>query len=165
MPTRPAAPAPHASAVSRAFERASSRSTRATGSAQAFFVALGVIVVWLTTGPLFHFSDTWQLFINTGTTIVTFLMVFVIQQSQNKDTVAIQLKLNELIACTATASNHLIGVEDLSEHELRVLKDFYVKLARIAAESHDFYSTHSLDEADRLHAQKGDPRNNTATKP
>ena len=97
------------------FDKATSKITRATGSATAFFTALGVIVCWLLTGPLFHYSDTWQLFINTGTTIITFLMVFVIQQSQNKETTAIQLKLNELIACNKKASNNLIDVEDLTD--------------------------------------------------
>src|SRR6185503_18392121 len=98
----------------RWFDRFSSAVTRATGSTQAFLIALGIVVLWGLTGPIFHFSDTWQLVINTGTTIVTFLMVFLIQQSQNKDTMAIQLKLNELIAASG-ASNRLIDVEDITE--------------------------------------------------
>src|SRR5690349_7685012 len=98
----------------RWFDRFSAIATRATGSSYAFLIAIAVVLVWAITGPLFRFSDTWQLVINTGTTIVTFLMVFVIQQSQNKDTLAIQLKLNELIASDAAANNRLVDVEDLS---------------------------------------------------
>src|SRR3982751_4570764 len=90
------------------FEKAAASITRATGSSSAFLIAIAVILVWALTGPIFHYSDTWQLVINTATTIVTFLMVFVIQQSQNKDTMALHLKLNELIAATRTASNRLI---------------------------------------------------------
>ncbi len=89
---------------------------------------VGIVVVWLVTGPLFGFSDTWQLVINTGTTIVTFLMVFLIQRSQNKDSLAVQLKLNELVAAVQGASNRLIDVEDLTEEELRALHRHYAKL-------------------------------------
>src|SRR4051812_4525469 len=115
------------------FERFSAVITKITGRPVAFFTALCIVITWGITGPLFHFSDTWQLVINTGTTIITFLMVFVIQQSQNKDTVAIHLKLNELIAATKGASNRLIDIEDLTEQELDTLKAFYVKLSVLAA--------------------------------
>src|SRR5258705_16572 len=94
----------HDKAPARAFERFASAATRFTGSVPAFALALGTILIWGITGPLFHFSDTWQLVINTGTTIVTFLMVFLIQQTQNKDGLAIQLKLNELVAALEGAS-------------------------------------------------------------
>jgi low affinity Fe/Cu permease len=117
-------------------------------------VALGVIVAWALTGPIFGFSDTWQLVINTGTTIVTFLMVFVIQQSQNKDSLAIQLKLNELVAALDGASNRLISVESLSEHDLQVLRAHYGRLAAMAKESADIGESHSIDEAERRHRQK-----------
>ncbi len=130
------------------FDRFSHKVTRATGSHYAFFIALAVIVGWAASGPIFNFSDTWQLVINTGTTVVTFLMVFVIQQSQNKDTVAIQLKLNELIAATKGASNRLIDVEDLSDKELDHIKDFYVRLAARSRAEADICRTHSFDEAD-----------------
>jgi low affinity Fe/Cu permease len=136
------------------FERLAGRMTRIAGSAAAFFTALGVVAVWGITGPIFDYSNTWQLIINTGTTIVTFLMVFLIQQSQNKDTIAIQIKLNELIACNEKASNRLIDVEDLSDEELRLLKEFYVKLSRMSAKNKDIYSTHSLDEANVNHTIK-----------
>jgi low affinity Fe/Cu permease len=138
----------------RFFERLSGKITRAVGSAGAFYAAATVVIVWLVTGPLFNFSETWQLMINTGTTIVTFLMVFIIQQSQNKDTVAIHLKLNELIACNEKASNKLVDVEDITDQELHVLKRFYIELARVAKENNDMYSTHSLDEAEENERQK-----------
>ncbi|MFZ9388112.1 MAG: low affinity iron permease family protein [Chitinophagaceae bacterium] len=106
-----------------------------------------VILTWIITGPLFHYSDGWQLVINTGTTIITFLMVFVIQQTQNKESVALQLKLNELIAASSTASNRLIDIEDISAEELETIKKFYVKLSELAKTESDIHKTHSLDEA------------------
>ncbi len=136
------------------FDRFASAVTRATGTPAAFMVAFAVILIWGVSGPFFHFSDTWQLVINTGTTIVTFLMVFVIQQSQNKDTLAVHLKLNELIACNEQANNRLVDVEDLSPEELKVLKAFYVKLARLAESDDNVHKSHSLDEADDLHQEK-----------
>ncbi len=142
------------SSFSKLFDKFSNRVTKATGSPSAFIIALLVIIVWGITGPLFHFSDTWQLVINTGTTIVTFLMVFVIQQSQNKDTMAIHLKLNELISVNKDASNRLIDVEDLTEDELKLLKKFYIKLADLAESNNDLHSTHSIDEATVNHEQK-----------
>src|ERR1700730_3926165 len=105
-----------------------------TGSTSAFIVAVTVILIWLVTGPIFRFSDTWQLVINTGTTIVTFLMVFLIQRAQNKDALAVQLKLNEIVAALEGASNRLISVEDLTNEELRVLRAHYQLLARRANE-------------------------------
>lgn len=130
------------------FDRFSHSVTRATGSHWAFLIALAIVIVWAATGPLFHFSDTWQLVINTGTTVITFLMVFVIQQSQNKDTIALQLKLNELIAATKGASNRLIDIEDLSDAELEIIKKFYVDIAAHARNEADIGQTHSLAEAD-----------------
>ena len=121
------------------FERFSARVTRATGKPIAFILAVVVIIAWAVTGPIFHYSDTWQLVINTGTTIITFLMVFVIQQSQNKDTMALQIKLNELIAASG-ASNRLIDVEDITEDELETLKKFYVKLSELAKKKRIFIS-------------------------
>ncbi|HEY2900504.1 MAG TPA: low affinity iron permease family protein [Polyangia bacterium] len=131
----------------RLLERWSYQVTLWTGSSTAFALAVLVIVGWLVTGPIFRFSDTWQLVINTGTTIVTFLMVFLIQRSQNKDSLAIQLKLNELVAAMQGASNHLIDVEDLTEQELRALHRHYRKLAQMARQSGDVLSSHSVEEA------------------
>src|SRR6478672_12524538 len=108
------------------FDTFSTAVTKATGSPAAFILACLTIIIWGITGPIFHYSDTWQLVINTGTTVITFLMVFLIQQSQNKDTLALQIKLNELIACS-TASNRLINVEDITEEDLETLKKYYVK--------------------------------------
>ena len=118
--------------VTRAFDRFAAAVTRWAGSPVAFGVAVISIVVWLISGPLFHYSEGWQLVINTGTTIVTFLMVFLIQQSQNKDSVAVHLKLNELLASHHAASNKLIGIEDASEEDLRRIADAYLKLAENA---------------------------------
>ena len=136
------------------FEKFSAKVTKATGSPMAFVIAFFVIIAWGITGPVFHYSDTWQLVINTGTTIITFLMVFVIQQSQNKDTIALQLKLNELIASNATASNRLIDIEDLTAEELETLKKFYIKLAALAKKENDIHATHSIDEATVYHHKK-----------
>ncbi len=136
------------------FERFAAKVTRATGSPVAFILAFFVIIAWGITGPLFNYSDTWQLVINTGTTIITFLMVFVIQQSQNKDTIAIQLKLNELIAASEKASNRLVDVEELSSDELDTLKKFYIKLSELARKDSDIHKSHSIDEATAAHAKK-----------
>jgi low affinity Fe/Cu permease len=102
--------------------------------------------VWAATGHLFKYSENWQLVINTGTTIITFLMVFLIQQSQNKDSVAMHLKLNELLAATRQASNRMIGIEDLDEQALREVADFYVRLAARAKDGGKGKETHSIDE-------------------
>lgn len=129
------------------FETLAGKAVSITGSPWAFLVAALVILVWAITGPLFGFSDTWQLVINTGTTIITFLMVFIIQKTQNKDSKSIQLKLNELIAATKTASNRLIDVESLSEQELDTLHRFYQKLADETKAKLDLKHSHSIEEA------------------
>ncbi|MGZ3455792.1 MAG: low affinity iron permease family protein [Polyangiales bacterium] len=134
--------------------RFSTKITEWVGSSGAFAVALAVVVVWGLTGPIFHYSDTWQLVINTGTTVVTFLMVFLIQRSQNKESLAIQLKLNELVAAMEGASNRLVDVEDLSEEELRILRRHYVTLAEEALKDGDLTRSHSVDEATHRHAHK-----------
>jgi low affinity Fe/Cu permease len=135
-------------------ERFSRVATEATGSSAAFGLALLVIVVWIATGPLFHYSDTWQLVINTGTTIVTFLMVFLIQRNQNKDSRAVHLKLNELVAALKGASNRLIDAEGLTEAELEVLHKHYHKLAELTKKEESLTDSHSIDEAGRRHASK-----------
>ena len=131
------------------FDKIASKVTKATGSPVAFVVALIIIIVWGISGPVFHFSDTWQLVINTGTTIITFLMVFIIQQSANKDTVAIHLKLNELIAANKNASNQLVDIEDLTERQLQTVKEFYIKLADKAENEEDITKTHSFAEIEK----------------
>jgi low affinity Fe/Cu permease len=140
--------------IKSAFDTFSTKLTKATGSPVAFLLALTVVVIWLISGPIFNYSDTWQLVINTGTTIITFLMVFIIQQSQNKDTMALQLKLNELIAAHEGASNRLISSEDLTEEELLILKKFYIQLAELAKKEHNLGTTHSIDEANHRHSEK-----------
>ena len=101
-----------------------------SGSSSAFALAVAVIIIWAASGPYFHYSDTWQLVVNTGTTIVTFLMVFLIQRSQNKDARAVHLKLNELVAALQGASNRLINVEDLTEAEVQALHQRYERLVQ-----------------------------------
>jgi low affinity Fe/Cu permease len=136
------------------FETFATKITSWTGSSMAFGIALGVVVGWLISGPLFHYSDTWQLVINTGTTIITFLMVFLIQKTQNKDSKATQLKLNELIAASRFASNRMVDIEDLSEAELDVLRKFYQRLSDISEEDEEIHKSHSIDKANELHKEK-----------
>src|SRR5215469_18638652 len=140
--------------LSTFFDKFSSKVTKVTGKPVAFILACAVVIVWAVTGPIFHYSDTWQLVINTGTTIITFLMVFIIQQTQNKDTIALQIKLNELIASSEHASNRLVNVEDLTTEDLEMLKNFYIKLTSLAKKEKDIHTSHSLDEAALKHAEK-----------
>ncbi|HJU53179.1 MAG TPA: low affinity iron permease family protein [Pyrinomonadaceae bacterium] len=135
-------------------ERFSHQATNWAGSSWAFIVALSVIIVWGVTGPIFKFSDTWQLVINTGTTIVTFLMVFLIQRTQNKDALAIHLKLNEIVAALDGASNRLIDVEDLTEGEIELLHRHYRKLAAMAKHDIKLTQSHSIEEAEERHKRK-----------
>ena len=128
--------------------------TRLSGTSYAFLLALGANVIWAITGPLFGFSNTWQLVINTGTTIVTFLMVFLIQRAQNKDAVAIHLKLNEIVAAMEGASNRLIDIEDLSESEIGALHNYYRQLIQLAKEDENLTATHSIEEARSSHGRK-----------
>lgn len=128
--------------------------TNWTGSTSAFVLALGTVIVWATTGPFFDYSETWQLVINTGTTIVTFLMVFLIQRTQNKDSQAVHLKLNELVAAMQGASNRLVNIEDISEAELKSLHQHYSHLAKLAAADGDLTKSHSVEEAEDRHEQK-----------
>ncbi|GAB2685389.1 hypothetical protein GCM10027037_03650 [Mucilaginibacter koreensis] len=136
------------------FERFSNWATQATGSSGAFILALVIVIIWGITGPLFKYSDTWQLVINTGTTIVTFLMVFLIQKSQNKDSRAVHLKLNELIAAHEGASNRMVNIEDLSEGELNQIRDYYIRLSELAKTEKSLGCTHTIDAADENHSKK-----------
>jgi len=150
--------------LGRALEKFSLAATEWAGSSWAFGVAVAVILAWVVTGPIFHFSDTWQLVINTGTTIVTFLMVFLIQRAQNKEGKALQLKLDEIVAAMAGASNRLIDVESLSEDEIRAIKRHYAEIAALAAKRGGILESHSIDEArardERRHRgrEAGNPR-------
>lgn len=136
------------------FERVSTKITNWTGSPVAFGIAALVVIVWIISGPIFNYSDTWQLVINTGTTIITFLMVFLIQKSQNKDSKAIQLKLNELIAANKYASNRMVDIEDLTEGELDVLHKFYQKIADTSEKDNDIHKSHSIDAAKKVQKKK-----------
>jgi len=135
-------------------ELLSEQVTAWAGSSRGFGAALALVLVWLVTGPLFGFSDTWQLVINTGTTIVTFLMVFLIQRTQNKDALALHLKLNEIVAAIDGASNRLIDIEDLSEAELRTLREHYRTLVAMAKRAARLTESHSVEEAERRHRHK-----------
>lgn len=134
------------STILSAFDRFASQVTRWAGTPVAFCFAVIAVMVWAAVGPIFGFSENWQLVINTGTTIVTFLMVFLIQQSQNKDSVALHLKLNELLAASQNASNRMVGIEDLDEQALKELAAFYVRLAKNAKEHGALKERHSIDE-------------------
>lgn len=136
------------------FEIFATKVTKATGSTPVFMCAFGIVVLWAATGPIFDYSETWQLVINTSTTIITFLMVFLIQKTQNKDSLAIQLKLNELVASSRFASNRLVDVEDLTEEEMEVLKKFYMKLATLSKKESALHLSHSIDEAEEKHREK-----------
>lgn len=140
--------------LGRTLESLSSRVSHWTGSSTAFALACSVVLLWALVGPVFGFSDTWQLVINTGTTIVTFLMVFLIQRAQNKDAMAIQLKLNELVAAIEGASNRLVDVEDLSEEELAALHAYYRRLAQMAKKDSTLLESHSVEEARAAHERK-----------
>ena len=135
-------------------ERMSGYATAWTGTSLAFALAAGTIVVWAATGPIFGFSDTWQLVINTGTTIVTFLMVFLIQRAQNKDSRAIHLKLNELVAALPWTSNRLISAEDLTEAEVKILHEHFRKLVELSTKDEDLKCSHSIEDAEFDHARK-----------
>jgi low affinity Fe/Cu permease len=135
-------------------ERAATAVTRWAGSGAGFGTALATILVWLLSGPFFGWSDTWQLIINTSTTIITFLMVFLIQRMQNKDGMAMQLKLNELVAAIQGASNRLIDIEDLSERELAVLHVHFTRLVEMARQDANVAASHSIEEAEARHESK-----------
>jgi len=140
------------------FARFAHEIARLSGKPITFLLCVAAVLIWAATGPYFHYSDTWQLVINTGTTIITFLMVFLIQRSQNKDSLAIQLKLDELVAAMEGASNRLIAVEDLSEQELGVLRIHFQRLAEMARRDEHITESHSIEEAEARHAFKTDRR-------
>ena len=126
--------------------------SHAAGRPAAFILAVLVLLIWAATGPLFHFSDTWQLVINTGTTVVTFLMVFLIQSTQNREAQATQLKLDELIRALSSAHNAMLDLEDLEEKDLEKLRAEYLKLAEKAR-----------DQLDRGRKPRGDDESNPAS--
>jgi low affinity Fe/Cu permease len=136
------------------FEKLAHKATVFSGSTIAFMLAMSTIIIWLLSGSYFNYSDTRQLVINTGTTIVTFLMVFLIQRMQNKDSRAIHLKLNELIAALEGPSNRLIDIEELTETEPETLSLYYRKLAEMAKKEKTLFASHSIEEAVESHRKK-----------
>jgi low affinity Fe/Cu permease len=136
------------------FEKFANAATSFTGSSAAFIGATAIVIIWALSGPIFKYSENWQLVINTGTTIITFLMVFLIQKAQNKDSKAIQIKLNELIAAGKDASNRIVSIENLTEDELNQLHKFYSKLADEAEDDTKLNATHSIDEAVKNQEEK-----------
>ena len=144
------------------FHKYASRVAEVVGTSRAFLTALAVVLIWAMTGPLFHFSDTWQLVINTGTTIITFLMVFLIQNTQNRDAKAIHLKLDELIRAIAGARNNLIDLENLSDAELEELHTQFRRLSTVAARDAE---SESSDAAAAEASTAGVPREETESSP
>src|SRR5262245_42580040 len=137
-----------------------------TGTSWAFLIAIGAILIWAVTGPFVRppFNDTWQLVINTGTTVITFLMVFLIQRSQNIESQAVQLKLNELVAAVNGASNRLINIEDLSEEELVALHSHFGRLVELAKKEDQVTCSHSVEEAHERHSRKRRQRKSAGPK-
>ena len=136
------------------FGRLAEKITKYSGSTSVFVGAVALVLLWAAVGPVFHYSETWQLVINTSTTIITFLMVFLIQRAQNKDSLVLHLKLNELLAATKGASNRLINAQDFSEEEIRLIHQFYCLLADKAKADNDLGETHSVEEAEDNHHEK-----------
>jgi low affinity Fe/Cu permease len=135
-------------------ETIATRVTRTAGSNHALLLAFGLVLLWIACGPFFKFSAAWTIVINTGTSVITFLMVFLIQKSQNKDSLAIQLKLNELVAAHEFASNRLVNVEEMTEEELKVIRKYYHKLSEFAKSEDSLIQSHSIDEAHEMHEIK-----------
>jgi low affinity Fe/Cu permease len=140
--------------LGRVLETLARRVTEWSGTSRAFAAAALAVVLWAASGLFFDFSDTWQLIINTVTSIVTFLMVFLLQRSQNKDSLAVHLKLNEIVAALEGASNRLINIEDLTEDEVRTLRQHYRKLVEIARREDSLTRSHSIEEAELRHRVK-----------
>jgi low affinity Fe/Cu permease len=138
------------------FETLAAKVSAAAGSTPAILIAFGSVLLWACLGPVFHYSEDWQLVINTGTTIITFLMVFLIQKSQNKESMAVQLKLNELVAAHEFASNRLVDVEDMTEEELKVIQKYYTRLKEQTESEESLQQSHSIEEAREMHELKKD---------
>lgn len=150
--------------VTSAFEKFASHVSKAAGSTTAFITAFLIVVVWAASGPIFDYSETWQLVINTGTTIITFLMVFLIQKAQNKDSLAIQLKLNELVASNEYSSNSLVDIESMTEEEMIIVQKYYHRLSELAKKEESVRTSHSIAEAHEQHERKDKNRTKMRTK-
>ena len=134
------------------------------GSPGAFALGIILVIIWAATGPFFNYSDTWQLIINTGTTVITFLMVFLIQKAQNKDSLAIQLKLNELVASNEYSSNSLVDIESMTEEEMIIVQKYYHRLSELAKKDESVRTSHSIAEAHEQHQRKDQNRTKMRTK-
>ncbi|PBJ09289.1 low affinity iron permease family protein [Flavobacterium sp. ACN6] len=139
---------------SSAFEKFATKVSKAAGSTTAFIGAFIIVIASAVSGPIFNYSETWQLVINTGTTIITFLMVFLIQKAQNKDSLAIQLKLNELVASSESSSNSLVDIESMTEEEMIIIQKYYHRLSELAKKEQSIRTSHSIAEAHELHNRK-----------
>jgi low affinity Fe/Cu permease len=137
-----------------AFEKFATKVSKAAGSTTAFIGAFLIVVAWAVSGPIFNYSETWQLVINTGTTIITFLMVFLIQKAQNKDSLAIQLKLNELVASSEFSSNSLVDIESMTEEEMIIVQKYYQRLSELSKKDESITTSHSIGEAQDQHERK-----------
>lgn len=146
-----------------AFEKFASNVSKAAGSTTAFISAFLIVILWAASGPIFDYSETWQLVINTGTTIITFLMVFLIQKAQNKDSLAIQLKLNELVASNEYSSNSLVDIENMTEEEMIIVQKYYRRLGELSKKDESIKNSHSIAEAHQQHERKG--KNRTKSHP
>ncbi|MCD0468836.1 low affinity iron permease family protein [Flavobacterium sp. JAS] len=149
---------------SSAFERFATNVSKAAGSTPAFIGAFLIVIVWAISGPFFDYSETWQLVINTGTTIITFLMVFLIQKAQNKDSLAIQLKLNELVASNEYSSNSLVDIESMTEEEMIIVQKYYHRLSELAKKDESIRNSHSIAEAHEQHERKDKNRTKSRTR-
>jgi|SRR6478672_985429 len=154
----------HKNANMQFFENFATKASKAVGSSVAFICAMLIVLAWAVSGPFFDFSETWQLVINTGTTIITFLMVFLIQKAQNKDALAIQLKLNELVASNSVSSNRLVDIESMTEEEMMTVQKYYKKLSELSDKHESLQTSHSIDEAKHDHQKKnpGTPKKSKA---
>jgi len=149
---------PERTKPSTIFERFATGVAKATGSTAAFSIALLSVIGWLLSGPVFNYSEQWQLIINTGTTIITFLMVFLIQKAQNKDSLAIQLKLNELVASHKYSSNRLVDIENMTEDEMKAVQKYYQKLSELSKHEESLQVSHSIEEAHEKHQEKSEDK-------
>lgn len=149
---------------SSSFEKFATNVSKAAGSTTAFIGAFLIVVVWAVSGPVFDYSETWQLVINTGTTIITFLMVFLIQKAQNKDSLAIQLKLNELVASNEYSSNSLVDIESMTEKEMMIVQKYYHRLSELAKKGESIRDSHSIAEAHEQHDRKDKNRTKSRTR-
>jgi len=144
------------SSISRAVESLATRMTNAAGNTYILLVVLTAVIAWAISGFYLHFSAQWEMIIGTASSVVTFIMVFLIQKSQNKHSLSIQLKLNELVAANQLASNRLVDVEGMSEDELKVIKKYYAKLSRFTGQEENPTQPHSIDESHEAHSIKKD---------